>query len=175
MVSGNPFQLEPFFTRYEKKSGTAEDFSVWYNCFGNDASGAFIVLPENHCQSSDSNFFSILSRIREGIHTNKDLAVINRANKYTEAPKSHTRLVPTHQEASNINDRMTQNIRSNVETSYAFDTFIDVPKNDMKAKHRLDQSALETILTKGSARVLLTRKFEELFPGIEMVVTDVRP
>ena len=175
VVSGDPFQLEPVFPRYEKKSGTAEDSSVWYNCFGNDACGAFIVLPENHRQSSDPNFFSILSRMREGLHTNEDLAVINRTSTYMEAPQSHTRLVLTHQEASNINDRMMQNIKSNVETSYAFDTFIDVSEKDMmKAKHRLDQSAPETISTKVGSRVLLTRKYGELFPGTEMVVTDVR-
>ena len=62
VVSGDPFQQGPVFLYHGKELETAFESRPWDHCFGPDAGGVIVLLPQNHLQAGDSRFYSSLSR-----------------------------------------------------------------------------------------------------------------
>lgn len=179
VVSGDPFQLGPVFLNHETEQESAIDSRPWDHCFGPDSGGVIVLLPQNHRQSSDSNFYGILSRLRVGKQTEDDIRLLNETSKKgTEPPDTYVRLVLTNKQAADINRRELSRIPSEIRTLEACDTIVTrtgSPSLYSELQNRLQHAAPKRVLSKVGARVILTCKVNEYYPGTEMRVIAMEP
>ena len=176
IVSGDPFQLEPFFDIAENNKASAFESRCWRQCFGAAASGKFVLLSENHRQASDDLFYSMLSRVRKGRQTDKDMQTLNGTSTSASVPPpSHTRLVLTNEEAAEINSNALNSLQGELIRMCACDTVFT--KNTLLEKQahlRLTHAAPKIVSSKIGARVVLTTKQGSFYPGTEMVVLEMK-
>lgn len=175
VVSGDPFQLEPFFDIAERNTASAFQSSPRRQTFGTSGSGKIVLLSKNHRQAADDRFFSILSRVRQGRQTDQDVLLLNNScESSADPPKSHTRLVLTNEEAAEINADALEMIDGALFKMRACDTIFT--RNNFlqrQAHSRLIHAAPKMIVSKKGARVLLTSKHGCLYPGTEMLVLQI--
>ena len=135
------------------------------------------MLPENHRQSSDPEFFSIRTRVRKGSQTVSDIHKLNRTSTSSDTvvpPASHTRLVLTNEEAAKINRNMLSMLGSKAKELNACDVILTTDAVlERQARSRLVHVAPKQILSKIGARVLLTSKHGSFYPGTEFTVTGI--
>ena len=168
VVSGDPFQLGPVFLDHEKEQETAFESRPWDHCFGPDAGGVIVLLPQNHRQAADFRFYSILSRLRVGKHTKDDIMILNETGRRSsKPPDTHLRLVSTKKQAAEINRRELSRIESEMKTIEAYDTVVTKEKSSKLLRevlNRLEHAAPRSIVSKVGARVILTCKFKDYYP-----------
>ena len=157
-VSGDPFELQPFFDVAETNTASALLSRSWEQCFGSAASARIVILSANHRQASDDCFYSMLSRVRKGRQTDKDLQTLNESCSASTGslPPSHTRLVLTNEEAADINLKALRKLEGSVIKMHACDKiFTKNPYLERQAHARLAHTAPKTIPSKVGARVIL--------------------
>ena len=178
VVSGDPFQLQLFFDVAKTNTASAFLSRSWEQCFGSAASGRIVILSANHRQASDDCFYSMLSRLRKGRQTDKDLQTLNESCSAStgSVPPSHTRLVLTNEEAADINLKVLRKLEGSVIKMHACDTiFTKNPYLERQAHARLAHTAPKTIASKVGARVILTSKQACFYPGTELIILQMQP
>ena len=173
VVSGDPLQLQPFFDVAETNTASAFLSRSCEQCLGAAATGRIVILSANHRQASDDRFYSMLSRVRKGRHTDKDLQTLNESRSAStgSVPPSHTRLVRKNEEAADINLKALRRLEGSVIKMRECDTiFTKNPYLERQAHARLPHTAPKTIASKVGARVILTSKQACLCPGTELII-----
>ena len=113
LIFGDVFQLPPIASSSEEKCLREKYESIFF--FDSDAyrNGGFIFveLKTNHRQEGDSDYFSILNHIREGIFTTKDFQMINsRVVKNSDELRRIVRLYSKRQDADRVNNEELKKI-----------------------------------------------------------------
>lgn len=173
VVAGDPFQLEPIKSRGNKiKYETAFESRTWYLCFGGFGNGVVAVLGSNHRKSSDRNFYDILTRVRLGTQTPRDIEILNASSRgKTLPPKSHTRICLRNQQVSEINELYLRRLPGKVHEFECVDTFMSEESDDLK--RRLKGTAPNLIRCKVGSRVIVTRIIGDILPGRPATVLNV--
>ena len=159
ILSRDPFQLEPFASHNRKDATTFYQSSAWRLLFGGYGNGVVVNTDRNHRHSGDKQFFNILSRIRIGTQTLKDLEILNGTSKRSFSPKSYTVLCLKHSEVSKITYERQQEL---IAPFYTFSSVDDIPQTDQHSAitRRLSLSAPKHLNLKVGDLVLFTRHIE---------------
>lgn len=106
LLFGDLFQLPPVTKTQEKVFLTDQFGGVYFFCSDSYKKGnfRFLELTINHRQKDDSNYFSLLNRIREGRATDSDIKVLNsRVVRDESIYDRFTTLLPTKSDVAALN------------------------------------------------------------------------
>ena len=116
-----------------------------------------VLLPQNHRQASDSNLYSILSRLRVGKQTDEDIQVLNNTSTLdSDRPGTHLRLVVTNRQADDINRAKLSQISSEPISLEACDTVLAelyITRLRLEVRNRLENATPNVLVSKVGARV----------------------
>ncbi len=177
VVAGDPFQLEAIGVmepgcRIFESAFTFFSSMTWLLSFGGLGSGIVAILSRNHRQSSDTEFFNVLQRIRYGKHREEDLIRINNTgNVLHRTPRLFTKLCLHRTEVQRVNKHVLISLPGEMYSNEAEDTFF--AKHTEHLRRRLNQAADPTIFVKVGCDVLITGKVGIFCPGTRAKVVSV--
>lgn len=132
LIFGDLFQLPPIVKKdehnylYDKYGGPYFFNSSAYK----NSNFKFLELSINHRQDSDSSYFELLNRIREGLITKTDIDILNtRIVKDESIYDRFTSLLPTKAEVENVNKQHINQLDSKLYTYAAVITYDKNPDN----------------------------------------------
>lgn len=129
ILLGDLFQLPPVAKKEETAFLTDKYGGIFFfNAFGYN-SGNFIFKELNEVfRQNDKNFISILNNIREGNVAKKDIKLLNK-HYTTNIPRRVTQVVPTKNEANNINIENLNKIKSK---GYTYNANVLIGEKELK-------------------------------------------
>ncbi len=158
LIFGDLFQLPPVTKSQEYDYLLDRYGGIFF--FHSDAykSGnfKFIELTQNHRQKGDQKFFEILNRIREGLATDDDIALLNKRYSPTEDiyEDRFVSLFPTKAEAERVNREHINQLESN-EFVYCAKTLLDKYPNKNKSIESIFPIANELRLRLGASVMMV--------------------
>lgn len=172
IFSMDPLQLLPVFNKNkdlykdvnEHLIVESDIFNKYFNRNGKDNSN-IIILNENFRQKNDPLFINLLDRIRNGIHTEDDMKVLNTRKIIPENVSDHIHLVVSNKKAQLINDTELKKLKTNSVTFQS--NFTSIGKNkDTKEllikelQFQFNQKGITDLVLKKGCRVMLIKNID---------------
>lgn len=178
VFTGDMLQNEAIFNQNERLIDEPEDKrliieSDVFNRHFNKKNKSIIVLKENFRQQNDSSFINLLLRVREGKHTEEDIALLqNKCKNFSKELKASSKkgIVPVHLVTSNnkaqvINDLNMKKLstpefsyKSSFTCSGTDQETLDILKKELESQFK--QKGLISLKLKQGARVMLIKNLD---------------
>ena len=154
IMSADFLQATPVFNKFKTDKRLLIESPLFLKKF----SKSCIVLTENFRQRGNPEFIDLLMRLREGLHTEKDIGVLTKRLGISPSGPEPVHLVPMNALASDINKRRMGSInRQPVEYVMRCSGNADL-KHDLSSQFKA--KGADILHLKETARVMLTRNID---------------